>query len=207
MRRCLQFEEVPLYATGDHGSSLNPANNLNSLRPKAYTAVQEVLGSCNMELKATSCERWMGNIPQPINTSLSSHGCRKVSAVSKPSGIGLHLNSIVNAATMDRCSTPSIKLSGPYVGGQAIKSTSFSRHLLENNKCLTSISIVDKDLRGDEVRNYETKTLNAASFATTESPNTTEFEQHKTPDEKETPEICNTNNFDEYSQSSLAKKR
>lgn len=142
----------------------------------------------------------MDNLPQSIATSLPPF-C-------KPSGIGLHLNSIVNAASMGHSSIAGIKLEDHFMGVQVKKSTSVRFHLIENTKSpLTSSNELEKSLDGDEERLYESKASMAATSAATESPNTVEFEHQVASDEKGKLNLQKAESLEEYDQPSPKKKR
>ncbi|KAF3447151.1 hypothetical protein FNV43_RR12331 [Rhamnella rubrinervis] len=203
-RRCLQFGEASMYSN----SSLNATSETNGSSLAATNAEFESLEQCHTDLEATSSKGTMVNLPQPIATSLPPRYFGNSSTFCKPSGIGLHLNSIVNAASMGQSATASIKLEDHYMGVKVKQYTSVSIHLIENTKsCSASSNEVDKSSAGDEERWYEAKALIAANSASAESPNTVEFENQVAPYEKRKLNLQKTDSLEEYDQPSPRKKR
>lgn len=149
----------------------------------------------------------MDNLPQSLATSLPPQYCGNMSTFCKPSGIGLHLNSIVNAASMGHSSTAGIKLEDHFMGVQVKKSTSVRFHLKENTKSPLTSNVLEKSLDGDEERLYENKASIAANSAATESPNTVEFEHQVAPDEKGKLSLQKAESLEEYDQPSPKRKR
>ncbi|KAM0968815.1 hypothetical protein ACFX13_017414 [Malus domestica] len=174
-RRCLQFEEAPPCATGKGDSSVEKVNNSE---PPASTAELEIVP---VPYAATS-KRQMGASLPP------RYGGNSPLTVPKPSGIGLHLNSIVNAAPVVRGAT-TIKLADRYIGVQVMKSSSVVNHHLPEN-----------------VRD-ETENSIATSSSITQSPHTVEFERHGCPPEKSKLDSQNVDSYMELNQSSSQKKR
>ena len=103
-RRCLQFEEALPCATGKRDNS--SIEKVNNSEPPASTAELEIV---KVSYAATS-KRQMGSSLPPLHCGSSPLN------VPKPSGIGLHLNSIVNAVPVVRGATRSIKLADHYIG-------------------------------------------------------------------------------------------
>ncbi|XP_034200791.1 CRC domain-containing protein TSO1-like isoform X3 [Prunus dulcis] len=191
-RRCLQFEEAPPCATGKRD---------NNSEPPSSTGESKLVKLSCADLKATS-KRQMGT-PLPPRC-----GGNSPSTVPKPSGIGLHLNSIVNAAPLVRGTTRSIKLADHYIGVQVMKSASvMSSHLPDNVRCRSiSLNMVEKDSAGPEDRD-ESETSIAASSAAPQSPHTVVFEGHGPTHEKRGFDAENVDDYEECKQSSPKKKR
>ncbi|XVE63518.1 hypothetical protein DITRI_Ditri07aG0026600 [Diplodiscus trichospermus] len=116
-RRCLQFAEAQSESTANCSSSRNQANVI-------ITSEEEGLGSANMDLRATSRKRQLVNLSQlAINMIPQCYGEKSSLTVSKLSGIGLHLNSIVNAIPMAQGESTSMKLAVDCMGIQISLST------------------------------------------------------------------------------------
>lgn len=164
------------------------------------------LESSAADVNGTSSNRKIVQLSQfrPNSFPLQYSGTSSL-PVSNPSGIGLHLNSIVNAVPKTYGATANMKLEENFIGVQGMESASaLSRHKLENMKsCLISSNAVDKftfipeDHVGDK-----SKALKPASIASSESPHITE------PPNNKTKRIISeqTNNY-EYSRSSPKTKR
>ncbi|XVF34388.1 hypothetical protein REPUB_Repub18cG0055100 [Reevesia pubescens] len=126
-RRCLQFGEAQAEETANHSSSPNLANDMITSTSLATTSETEGLGSSYVDLSTTSRKRQLLNLSQlAINMIPEHYGEKSSVTVSKPSGIGLHLNSIVNAIPMARAGTASMKLAVDSMGIQGIKSASIT---------------------------------------------------------------------------------
>lgn len=92
-RRCLQFEEAQHKAVGKSTNPLNQANDITESRSPATPHESE-----SLDLSATFNRRELVNLPQPVTPMFPPcHTGKSPLTISKPSGIGLHLNSIVNA--------------------------------------------------------------------------------------------------------------
>ncbi|KAG4211539.1 hypothetical protein ERO13_A02G112600v2 [Gossypium hirsutum] len=117
-RRCLQFGGAQPEATATCSISTNRANNIISSTSLATNSETESLSSSHLDLSAKSRTRQLVNLSQlAMNMIPQCYGNSSLTVL-KPSGIGLHLNSIVNATSMGQGGTASMKLA------QAIKSTS-----------------------------------------------------------------------------------
>ncbi|KAK8695275.1 hypothetical protein V6N13_000441 [Hibiscus sabdariffa] len=117
-RRCLQFGEAQPEAIANCSISTNLANNIISTTSLVTTSETEGLGSSHLDLSVTSRTRQLVNLSQlAINMIPQCYGEKSSLTVPKPSGIGLHLNSIVNAIPMAQGGSASMELA------QAIQST------------------------------------------------------------------------------------
>ena len=126
-RRCLQFGETQPEPTANCSSYPYLANDMITSTSLATTSETEGLGSSHVDLSATSRKRQLVNLSQlAINMIPRRYGERSSLTVSKLSGIGLHLNSIVNAIPGNRGGTASMKLAVDSMGIQGIKSASIS---------------------------------------------------------------------------------
>ncbi|TYG75995.1 hypothetical protein ES288_D03G077900v1 [Gossypium darwinii] len=117
-RRCLQFGEAQPEATATCSISTNRANNIISSTSLATNSETESLSSSHLDLSAKSRTRQLVNLSQLAMNMIPQCYGKSSLTVLKPSGIGLHLNSIVNAISMGQDGTASMKVA------QAIKSTS-----------------------------------------------------------------------------------
>lgn len=191
-RRCLQFEQAQQETIMDGTYPPTPAINLfGSISPASSTEL-EILDSSQVELTISPYKE------QTMTAIFSADISGKSPlAVSKPSGIGLHLNSIVNTLPM---------------GSSASKST-MSHHLVENKiSCSKLLNLVERVslTAGDRV--LQTKASLATSPATSESFHNMEFFNNLQPPEQVTPHNKrrfsseHAGNF-EWSPSSPRKKR
>lgn len=159
-RRCLQFEEAHLSTIANSPNSSNPTNSVTKSRSPATHVDLEIPESSCVDLTATSSNRKLVNLPQPISNSFSPRNSgNSPLKVSKPSGIGLHLNRIVSAVPIT------------FVSVQRLKTESITNcHLTENVKTSSiSSNTVEEALAITEVGMQETKTLIAASSSPSES--------------------------------------
>lgn len=111
-RRRLRFGEAPLYNTVNGPSFWSPSNIGSSSNLPANPGDSEVLETSCQEVRANSGGRQLIGPNQPIipfssprNSGYSS------STVPRPLGIGLHLNSIINAMPYGSAATGSMKSS------------------------------------------------------------------------------------------------
>ncbi|MBA0573536.1 hypothetical protein Golob_000806 [Gossypium lobatum] len=126
-RRCLQFGEAQPEATATCSISTNRANNIISSTSLASNSETESLSSSHLDLSAKSRTRQLVNLSQLAMNMIPQCYGKSSLTVLKPSGIGLHLNSIVNAISMGQGGTASMKVA------QAIKSTSTTSCQLTEN--------------------------------------------------------------------------
>ncbi|TYH36343.1 hypothetical protein ES332_D13G257700v1 [Gossypium tomentosum] len=125
-RRCLQFGEPQPEPTANCSSSPNLVNDVITSVPLATSSKTEGLGSSHVDLN-TSRKRRLVNLSQlAINMIPQSYDNRSSLTVSKPSGIGLHLNSIFNDIPTDQGGTVSMKLAVDSMGTEGIKSASIT---------------------------------------------------------------------------------
>ncbi|XP_039027980.1 CRC domain-containing protein TSO1-like isoform X2 [Hibiscus syriacus] len=117
-RRCLQFGEAQPQARANCSISTNLADNLISSTSFATTSETEGLSSSHLASSVAPRTSQLVNLSQlAINLIPQCYGEKSSLTVPKPSGIGLHLNSIVNAIPMAQGGSASMELA------QAIKST------------------------------------------------------------------------------------
>lgn len=162
-----------------------------------------------MNLNATSSKMKMVKLSEPI-TSLFPQRCSGNFPVtgSKPSGIGLHLNSIINAMPPGRATTPGMRLSD---GLQGMKSTSsISLHKMENMKiCLISSNVDGQSSVDTGNESHEIDASIAADSFISESPRLTEhnalYPASVHDKRKLSPTIAG--NSEEFNQPSSTKKK
>jgi hypothetical protein len=193
-RRCLQFEQAQQETTKDGTYSPNPAINLfGSISPASSTEL-EILDSSQVELTISSHKE------QTMSAMFSANISGKCPvAVSKPSGIGLHLNSIVNTLPMGSGA------SGPIM----------SHHLVENKiSCSKLSNLVERVslTAGDGVlqtkASLATSSTTSESFHNMESFNNLQPPEHQvTPHNKRRFSSEHAGNFEDFSPSSPKKKR
>lgn len=201
-RRCLQFEEAPPNTVEDCDGSLSFANAINSLELSTSATELETSELCHVDSKATSTKQQIVNFPQSTAAMLHPRNSENLSVVSKPLGIGLHLNSIVNAAPMNCIATADHNL-----GVQDMKLAMTSNNLLENTKnCSMSVSAVEQVSACDGERNVVTKALIVSSISTSELPPTMQ-EHYAAPDDNRESNSQNTNSLEEHDPPSPRKKR
>ncbi|EXC26038.1 hypothetical protein L484_005620 [Morus notabilis] len=194
LRRCLQFEEAPPRTTGYSDSPLNLANTVKSLKLST---------SGHVELKETS-ERLMVNSLQSAAPSLHPRSSEKFPMVSKPLGIGLHLNSIINVACT---ATAGEKSTDHHICVRVMKSGTASNNLVGNTKsCPMKLRAVEKDSASDEEIISVTKASIVPSSVTNEFHHTAE-DHDAAPDENGKSNSHNADNFEEHDQPSPRKKR
>ncbi|KAA8521532.1 hypothetical protein F0562_012205 [Nyssa sinensis] len=140
--------------------------------------------------------------------------------MSKPSGIGLHLNSIVNAMPMGCGATASLKSTEKgYLNIKGMKSVSIRGcHLPENTKNSSiSSNVIDKVSASTEDGSHETPTSVGATSATSQSPqivkplnNTVQLElieYRPTPYDKSKSSSARAETVEELNQLNPKKKR
>ncbi|KAM5564551.1 protein tesmin/TSO1-like CXC 4 [Rosa sericea] len=193
-RRCLRFEEAPPCTSGKGDGSLSLSEKVSNSEPPTSTVESEMVESSYVELTTSTKTQMAASLP-PRSTGKSRL------TVSKPSGIGLHLNSIVNAASVVRGAT-SIKLADRYMGVQVMNSAS-----INVRRCPNSLNVVEKDSAGGVDWRNETETSVAASSATTQSPHSVEFEHHGPIHEIRISDSHSIDSYEECNQSSPNTKR
>ncbi|KAI7989706.1 Protein tesmin/TSO1-like CXC 2 [Camellia lanceoleosa] len=100
-RRCLRFEEARGNIVENSPGSRGSSNVVTSSSLPADLGDMEVFESSSLEISATSSGRHLINLTQPIISVIPPRNSGNPrSSISKPSGIGLHLNTIVNAKPM-----------------------------------------------------------------------------------------------------------
>ncbi|XP_025012504.1 CRC domain-containing protein TSO1 isoform X2 [Ricinus communis] len=183
-RRCLQFEEARQKITLNRIHSTDPTNNVNGSGSPASTTELENLDSSYIEIAAYSHKK-MINLSEPTTSMFPRFSGKSLVVVSKPSGIGLHLNSIVTAMPMG------------HSGAESNKSTPImSCHQDAGDRLLEA---QDSEAAG---------AASSESFHTAESLNILQpLVHHVTPLKRRNFKLEHADNFEEFSQLSPTKKR
>ncbi|KAJ7966154.1 Protein tesmin/TSO1-like [Quillaja saponaria] len=215
-RRCLQFEEDTSNALRNSTIFPRVAKIVINSRAASSSSVLKSQHSSHVALNVASSKKQMLKLSQPI-TSLFATRCSGNSplAGSKPSGIALHLNSIVNAVPLARVSSTSTRLAEDYMSVQGMKPAStMNCHVLENMKsCLISSNAVGEASASNEDERHDTSALRAATSSTSESPGAVEhsyllkhIENPETLHDKR--KLCSEHaeSFEEFNQPSPRKK-
>ncbi|CAK9149193.1 unnamed protein product, partial [Ilex paraguariensis] len=168
-RRCLQFEGAQQNTTVNSPGSWIPSNSTTSSRSSVIPANSEFLESYYVDVPATPANMQLDNMTQPTFLAFSPRNDGTCSSkVSKPSGIGLHLNSIVNAMPAGFGAIASIKSAERgYLSVRGKKSVSMiNRHRSENlENCLISSNVVESTTGSKEDGRHESHPSVAASTA------------------------------------------
>ncbi|XP_057960095.1 protein tesmin/TSO1-like CXC 2 [Malania oleifera] len=214
LRRCLQFEDAEPNPTTNSPSSWNLTTPVtNSSLP--------VSDSPHEELTAASSGNKSMHLPQPMVTLLSSRNTGKsFFSVPKPSGIGLHLNSIVNALPMDCSATASMKLAEKnYLSVQRMNSEVLMSHSLFDDMKGSTISSngFEKSSTSTEDERHDTEGSIGQSLAASQHPHSmkplssslllkrTELSESSHDKRKSNSE--HADNFEEFNQIGPPKKR
>ncbi|XP_059640631.1 CRC domain-containing protein TSO1-like [Cornus florida] len=206
-RRCLQFEEAQHNIMANSPGSWNQSNSVISSRSPAGMENSEVLESSCMEMGATSSSKKMINLTQPSLSMISpQRSGNSTFTVSKSSGIGLHLNSIVRAVPMG-CGATEIMKSAEKGCLSIQGKTSVSImgcHPSQNTKSYSNLSnVIQKVSERNEDGSHETQGLVAATSATSQSPHAAKA----TPYDKRKSNSEHSDTVEELNQSSPRKKR
>ncbi|KAI9191632.1 hypothetical protein LWI28_011156 [Acer negundo] len=177
-RRCLQFVEAQPKAIVSSSNSSNQASDVTSLRAPATPAELEGLDSSHVDLNATSSQRQLDNLSQPVTPLfLPRPSGKSPLTISKPPGIGLHLNSIVNALPKGGAATVGIKLASAECG------------MFENNASVAVSSMIS-----------ESQSIGHLNLSQP-------IEHHETPPTERKFNSEHADNFEEFNQPSPKKKR
>ncbi|PSS17774.1 Protein tesmin/TSO1-like [Actinidia chinensis var. chinensis] len=96
-RRCLRFEDAQSHTMASRPDSWSPSNIVSSSKIPTISADTEVSESSCAEVREITTGGQQINVNLPITTISPRNIGSSRSTVPKPSGIGLHLNSITNA--------------------------------------------------------------------------------------------------------------
>ncbi|CAN1828243.1 CRC domain-containing protein TSO1 [Linum perenne] len=175
-RRCLQFEE----AQGIGKGSADAMNSPNSSSNLMGSGLPFSVGMGNSKLSksgsaAPARKNQMINLSRVLTSMRPNNNERAILSISKPSGIGLHLNSIVNASAMG-CTA----------------SESFKSHSVDNERCSANPSSLVNTFNstsGDRMLENEAAPVSVSStidsFQTMKSITTMQsFDPNATPQEK-----------------------
>ncbi|XP_054796275.1 uncharacterized protein LOC129301701 [Prosopis cineraria] len=176
-RRCLQFGEATSSAFGNLNSSPLQAHVPEDLIPSANSPDSKDLEASHVALNDTAGEKRMFTKSKPITTTFSHRRSEIFPAKSsKPSGIGLHLNSIVNAMPHGRAAFTGMRLAEGCSGLQGGKSaTSLSCRNAEDLKTGLISSNMDEQLSiGNERERHERNASITADPLASDSPSSIE---------------------------------
>ncbi|XP_038695876.1 uncharacterized protein LOC119993044 [Tripterygium wilfordii] len=216
-RRCLQFGEAQPKSTLSSTSSSNPRNNITSTRQPLSAMQLESSEASYLDSSTTSSKKLLVGLSQPMSTMVPPCHCGNVPyIISKPSGIGLHLNSFVNNVPVGCSATVMMKLADNSMGGPGIWSASgTSCFSPENIKSRSgSSSLVEKVSDINEVMMFQSEASIAAGSTPAEAlqpmkPFNTlpPIEHYATPLSKIKVNVAHAHNFEEIKQPSPSKKR
>ena len=97
-KRCLRFDDAQLHTMASSHGSWSASNIVSSSKIPTISADTEVSESFCVEVREITTGGQQINVNQPIISTISPRNIgNSRSTVPKPSGIGLHLNSIINA--------------------------------------------------------------------------------------------------------------
>lgn len=150
-RRCLQFEEAQQNNMANSPGACNQSNTVSNSKSSSSPVDSEVLESSCADIAPTPSTRQLENRKRPILSTFPTQNYGNSSlTVSKPLGIGLHLNSIVNAMPM-QCSSESsasiTSVEGGYINIRGKKSFCItSCHLTDNARSSSTSSNVVENL-------------------------------------------------------------
>ncbi|KAK1551231.1 hypothetical protein Q3G72_032409 [Acer saccharum] len=171
-------KEAQPQAIVSSSNSSNQTNDVTSLRAPATPAELEGLDSSHVDLNATSSQRQLGNLSQPVTPLFPPRPSGKSPlTISKPPGIGLHLNSIVNALPKGGAATVGIKLASADCG------------MFENNASVAVSSMIS-----------ESQSIGHLNLSQP-------LEHHETPPTERKFNSEHADNFEELNQLSPKKKR
>ncbi|KAJ7958753.1 Protein tesmin/TSO1-like [Quillaja saponaria] len=215
-RRCLQFEEASSNTFRNSPSSPHAAKIVINSRAAPSSSESKSLHSSHVALNATSTKKQMVKLSQPI-TSLFLPRCSGNSplAGSKRPGIGLHLNSIVNAVPLACATSTSMRLAEDCMSVQSMKPAStMNSHVQNIQGCSISSNALTEASAGNEDERPETSALIAATSTISESPTTMEplyllnhFENPATLHDKRKLSSEHAESFEELNQPSPRKKK
>lgn len=204
LRRCLQFGEAQLNIITNNPSFSYPTSIAANSRLLATPSDSELPESSCVDLTTTSSNKQLA-YSQPVTTMLPPQNSGNSSlAGSKPSGIGLHLNSIVNAVPMGFSSTTSLKVEEKDYSSAWRISDSIPSNVIENSA-------------GTEDRRNENKASIAMSSDTSQSSQGLEpskdhlllkpIELHEIPCDKRKFNSEHMDSLEEFNQPSPKKRR
>ncbi|KAK4730207.1 hypothetical protein R3W88_023195 [Solanum pinnatisectum] len=163
-RRCLQFEDAQQKTAPASSSSQNASGIVSCSIQPVSPAVIEVVEPVSSNRSSTASNK---QLTQLVSSSVNSESLNV--KVSKPSGIGLHLNSIVNG--MEAGSGVTVSVKSTQRGNLSIRgkklTSMMSCHPSKNLKnCLISSNVVGSNLTsGDNDGKHESYGSDAESVA------------------------------------------
>ncbi|KDP33626.1 hypothetical protein JCGZ_07197 [Jatropha curcas] len=178
-RRCLQFEEAQKKIIVNSTSSPNLTKNVTSSGSPASAADLESLDPSHVGITESSQKKQMINLSRTMTSMFPLRRSGKSPIVaSKPSGIGLHLNSIVNALPMGHTATASMK-STPIMSFHQVDYNNSSLKLIapEDRMLEIKASPVVEPLNMLQPLEHQVTPLNKRKFSSEHVDNFEEFSQ------------------------------
>ncbi|XP_038698531.1 CRC domain-containing protein TSO1-like isoform X2 [Tripterygium wilfordii] len=214
-RRCLQFGEARPKSTLSSTSSSDPQNNITSTRQPLSAMELESSEASHVNSNTTSSKRLLVSLSQPMSTMVPPrHRGNFPFTISKPSGIGLHLNSIVNNVPVGCSATVRMKLADNNMSGLGMRSASGTSCFLPQNvkSSSGSSSLVEKVSDINEDMMFRSDASIAAGSTPSETLHPMEslkplVEYYATPLSKMKVNVEHVHNFEEIKQPSPRKKR
>ncbi|KAH9799191.1 hypothetical protein WN943_000340 [Citrus x changshan-huyou] len=116
-RRCLQFEEAQLKVTVCSSNPSNKLNDVTSSQLPTTPVESESPDPSHVDLNITSGKRQLASLPHPVTPVFPPHHTGKSPlTVSKPSGIGLHLNNLIKSSPEGHGAPVGVNLSSTEAG-------------------------------------------------------------------------------------------
>ncbi|MCD7468953.1 hypothetical protein HAX54_007513 [Datura stramonium] len=163
-RRCLQFEDAQQKIAPASSGSQNASGSVSCSVPPVSPAVLEVVQPVSSNRSSTTSNR---PLTQLASSSVNSESLAV--KVPKPSGIGLHLNSIVNGMEAGSGATVSVKSTergNLSIRGKKLTSMMNCHPSKNLRNCLISSNVVGSNLTsGDNDGRHESYASNAESVA------------------------------------------
>ncbi|WCJ30248.1 Tesmin/TSO1-like CXC domain-containing protein [Euphorbia peplus] len=200
-RRCLQFEEA---GRKTDVRSIPPSNQTDStIASVAVTSATEMenLGSTHMDLTACSNKKQMLNLSQLAISASRSTGKSHI-VVPKPSGIGLHLNSV--ALPMGSHISVSIIKSKPTKDSHQVDNKGYSEKL---SKLIEKVAIGPEDAMSEPLSSLAISAAASESCQTLKPLDTTHPIDHVAALNKRNFNLEHADNFEEFTQLSPTRKK
>ncbi|KAK4277150.1 hypothetical protein QN277_015192 [Acacia crassicarpa] len=176
-RRCLQFEEAVSSKFGNLNSFPLQTHVPEDLIPSANSSESKDLEASHVALNETTSEERMVKQSKPITTTFSPR-CSESFPVkcSKPSGIGLHLNSIINAMPHGCAAFTGMRLAEGCTGSQGGKSVTLlsCRNAEDLTRGLISSEMDEQPLVGNKCERNERNASICTDSLPSESPSSLE---------------------------------
>ncbi|XP_030548379.1 protein tesmin/TSO1-like CXC 4 isoform X2 [Rhodamnia argentea] len=215
LRRCLQFDD-------SHPNSFSrslslPARNLDTSRSLATAADMEDLDLSRPNSNITSSKRPIREPYKPVTSILADHQCESSPiTASKPSGIGLHLNSIVGTRILSCRAAKNVKPEEDHEDVEDIKLAFTETCYMwgKSSECAISSDLLKTVPSGALDERYERKVSETATCTATDSLPEIEdqnllkpHEHYDTPRGKRNLDLAVVDGSEEFIQLSPKKKR